>query len=134
MLGCSNEEVESLEQQCGLTLPSAYRDFLRSVGKQAGTFLVGSDLGYQWLMGNQAFARKLATDSGFEWPPDAFAFVLHQGYSGLFFRTGEGEDPPVYTIVEEEPPRRVFNAFTEWFDAAIEDEARLQRDQADQRP
>ena len=36
IVGCTEEEISELEQRVGLTLPTAYRDFLRTMGAQGG--------------------------------------------------------------------------------------------------
>jgi len=123
--GCTEEEIQALESACGLALPVAYREFLRLVGKQAGTFLVGSDLGYKHLLGNQSQARELVVEDGGVWPADGFAFVVHQGVAAVLLRTEDGDDPSVYVVNEDEPLRQVADNFADWLAAAIEDEAGL---------
>ena len=38
--GCSEEEIDRLEEQLGVNLPAAYREFLSRMGKGLGEFMV----------------------------------------------------------------------------------------------
>jgi hypothetical protein len=40
-------------------------------------------------------------------PPDAFVFWMHQGYQFCFFRTSDGDDPPVYYYLQAGLSERV---------------------------
>ena len=122
MEGCSEHEVAELERACGTTLPAAYRMFLRRVGKRVGTFMEGSDLTHEWLAGLTEQARVLAQEEGLELPSDAFAFLGHQGYQFLYFRTGTGDDPEVYLFMEGEPIKAIAPSFTAWLLRAIDEE------------
>jgi len=102
IVGCTDEEISELERQVGLTLPTAYRDFLRTMGHRAGSFMVGTDFFYDDLRGlRDALVECLAQMRvDFQMPLDLFVFSSHQGYIFHFFRTTEGDDPPVYGFSE----------------------------------
>ena len=108
IVGCTDEEISELEQQVGLTLPTAYRDFLRTMGHRAGGFMVGTDFFYDDLRGlRDALVESLAQMRvDFHVPSDLFVFSSHQGYIFHFFRTTEGDDPPVYGFSEADPTVR----------------------------
>ena len=101
---CTEEEIVQLEKVTHFTLPQAYREWLRTMGKHADTFLRGSDWLYPELVSLQEVAPKILVRDHFPLalPEDAFVFFMHQGYQFQFFRTSEGDDPPVYRYVEED--------------------------------
>jgi len=41
IVGCTEEEISELEQRVGLTLPTAYRDFLRTMGHRGEASWLG---------------------------------------------------------------------------------------------
>ncbi len=106
---CTEEEVARLEQATHLTLPRAYQEFLRTMGNGTDTLLNGSDFLYPRLMRLQEGAREMLAEDSFpqKLPEDAFVFFMHQGYQFGFFRTSEGDDPPLYRYLEE-TDREVF--------------------------
>ena len=56
-------------------------------------------------------------------PATAFVFVMHQGYTMLYFDCTDGDDPPVYLFTDGEPaPRKVFDKFSAWLLQCLEDE------------
>jgi hypothetical protein len=100
--GCTNQEIESIETLIGHHLPGAYREFLLWMGHSCGQFLRGSDCFYANLKDVQLFARDLLKEDHYqgELPEDVFVFFMHQGYYFLFFRLTEGDDPPIYSYLE----------------------------------
>ncbi len=116
---CTEEEVAHLEEATHLSLPQTYREFLRTMGKDADLFLMGSDFMYPQLLNLQEVAREILIEDAFpqSLPEDAFVFFMHQGYQFGFFRTSEGDDPPVYWYVEQkehEAFRCPYPQFTEF--------------------
>ncbi len=101
-VGCTRNEVILLEQQLGISLPTAYHEFLLSMGHSAGKFLQGSDCFFQHLLSLQEWAFELLNENNFpkKLPEDAFVFYMHQGYQFSFFRLSEGDDPPTYSYCE----------------------------------
>jgi hypothetical protein len=99
---CTEEEVLLLEQQLHLSLPTAYKEFLLTMGKGSADFLVGSEFLYQDLPGLQEVAREMLVEDAFPqaFPEDGFVFFMHQGYQFNFFRTSEEANPPIYRYYE----------------------------------
>lgn len=94
---CSNREIESLEKLYGFTLPGTYKQFLREMGHDAGEFMRGSTFDYGDLNDINEAAHELVKENNFlPLPSNAFVFWMHQGYQFVFFKIGEGDDPPVY--------------------------------------
>ena len=134
VLSCTEKQVRSLEKQCGLSLPAAYKEFLLWGGIQAGGFLVGSDFFYdpQMYQLREGLEALLKEDEFPEpLPEDAFVFGGHQGYIFWFFKTSDGDDPPVYGYKEESAPilfeavpfRKIAPSYSQFLLEALEEEA-----------
>lgn len=96
---CHEKEVTELERQVGLKLPKAYKEFLLWSGHGLGSFEIGSDIFYETdLVSLQQDARDLLVENNFpqNLPEDAYVFWMHGGYMFTFFRTSEGDNPPVH--------------------------------------
>ena len=125
---CTEEEVIRLEQVTHLSLPLAYKEFLRTMGNNAGTLLAGSDWLYPRLLRLQEGAREMLVEDNslLQLPDDTFVFYMHQGYVFGFFRTSEGDDPPVYRyheITDKEKFFRLYPSFTEFLLDSIREHA-----------
>ncbi len=116
---CTEQQIAQLEQQYHLTLPAAYKEFLRWMGNGAGRFMAGDAAFYDALPQLRAFALEMLAENHVpqRLPDDAFVFSMHEGYQFLFFRTSEGDNPPVYWYGEGEPLRGdgTANAFPKRF-------------------
>lgn len=111
------EEVTMLEDALGTKLPAQYREFLLGIGHGAGRFLKGTDIFLPALDGLRDEASDLLSENNedAELSSDAFVFSMHQGYEFTYFKTSEGDDPPVYQYVEGNgPPALTWNTFNEY--------------------
>jgi len=101
-IGCDEKEIEDLEAFIKSHLPKAYREFLLWTGHSCGQFLQGSDCFYKSLKDLQRYAQDLLREdhSLEKLPEDVFVFFMHQGYYFLFFRLTEGDDPLIYSYLE----------------------------------
>ncbi len=112
---CDEWAVRDLEQQFDVELPPAYRAFLLVAGNgceplEGSHYAVEDD-----LAGLQRSARSVMKHDGADLPPDAFVFLVHQGYALNFFLLNDGEDPAVYEYVQGMPPvRQVAARLSEW--------------------
>lgn len=133
IVGCDENEIKELESAVGLKLPTAYKEFLRWAGNSLGDFEEGSEFFYdQDLVDLQRMAKDLLVDNNtpFELPDDAFVFWGHQGYQFTFFRTSEGDNPPVHYYIEagqgekEEIKWNYKPRFTDFLITEMRDQAR----------
>ncbi|WP_376793998.1 SMI1/KNR4 family protein [Thermogemmatispora sp.] len=101
---CYPAWVDQLEQRLGLRFPAAYREFLLWLGHWSGGLLDGISCGWMHLEFNQRWARGTLMARGpirkpglaNALPVDALVF-WREGYDRFaFFRSNEGDDPPVY--------------------------------------
>lgn len=127
--GCTAEDLESLEDRYGVTLPEAYKSCMRHIGRYPGRFLEGSEFAYPEVKRQTEFAKEIADKhaTDFELPDDIFVFHGLQGYAFDCFRTVEGEDPPVYAFREFDPKsggtyelRLQADSFSEWLFGEVE--------------
>ena len=115
--GCTQREIEDLERVVGTALPRAYKQFLLAVGHRAGAFLRGTDVFYGQVPALTDGARALLVENGVQdkLPQDGFVFYMHQGYEFGYFQIGEGDDPPIYQVVEGAgAPEIVWSSFTDY--------------------
>jgi hypothetical protein len=127
--GCTEQEINALDGRFCVSLPECYRDFLATMGRSAGEFLVGTDYAFPHLLEFRTRAERLlkSSQSNFALSPTTFVFAFHQGYTFLFFHCdGEHDDPPVFLFTEEEAqPRKVSDSFAAWLRAAVDDDITL---------
>lgn len=122
--GCTEAQVAEVEASFGRPLPASYREFLLAAGQWAGDLFKGTDILFPRVVElNDGAVELLAEgDSDFSLPPDAFVFLMHQGYQFMFFRATEGDDPPVYHYHEgDDAPRRISDSFSNYMLDCIEE-------------
>ncbi|MFP4007852.1 MAG: SMI1/KNR4 family protein [Spirulinaceae cyanobacterium] len=137
IISCEESQIYSLEQRCNISLPKAYKEFLLWGGLSAGGFLRDSNFLYdsfsQFLEMREIAEELLIEDDFIDLlPEDAFVFDMHQGYIFLFFRTVDGDDPPVYGYKQGDSPvlhtptpfKKLSSSFSEFLLNALEEEAR----------
>ena len=129
--GCSDDDINQLEQQFNVQLPAAYHYFLKVMGRGAGTFLEGTDWRYPQLVRMQKEAERLVGQSttSYRLPQDVFVFAMNQGYSFLFFEAGQ-DDPPVFRFTEyDKEPMKVVPTFGEWLANCADEQITYERQQ-----
>lgn len=129
-VGCTEEEIDSIESRFSIHLPKAYRDFLLEMGRDAGNFLVGMDYTFPQLFEFRNWAEQLLQEAGspFRLPANAYVFLSAPGGSVLFFYCDDDDDPPVFIFVEgEQEPRKLDERFTEWVRGAADDHIAIER-------
>lgn len=112
-VGCSAAQIAALEQHFSVTLPEAYKDFLRVCGEDAGTLL--NFCLYQ-SSGLMQFIKPHLVELApkFRLPAENFVFVWDNDII-LYFDTTEGDDPPVWRYDEvDNKNEQVFNSFSAW--------------------
>jgi len=94
-LGCAPAEVERVEESYGQPLPSEYRTFLETMGRDVGGLFRGSDIEYPRMLDMREYAVNLLAENEVRssLPEDALTFMMHQGYM-LWFLTPD--DPRVF--------------------------------------
>jgi hypothetical protein len=120
--GLTESEITSLEESLGVRLPAAYREFLSEMGRSAGRLFLGSDAFYPTLRKLRGWANEMLREcsSQFELPNDAVIILIHQAYVFLFFRTSDGDDPPIYRFAErDELPTMVDQSFSDFLMVSV---------------
>jgi hypothetical protein len=135
LIPCTSDEVRVLEDMLKLTLPSSYKEFLYWGGHSAGPLLRGSDCFWEHLLNIQQWAVELLEENNFpvRLPNDAFVFLMHQGYTFMFLRTTEGDNPPVYRYLEgtdQDSFAVVFSSLSDFLAAEIDFTIKILRKQS----
>ena len=97
--GCSENEIESIENSFRVKLPSAYKEFLSAFGHSAGRFWYEADFAADKLPEINRKARAILeeSDAGLELPPRGFVFALRYEEQFLFFLAdGKSDNPPTF--------------------------------------
>jgi hypothetical protein len=116
--GCSADELASLKDRHGYSLPESYIQFMAAAGNGVEDFLRGSDFRYNQVDDMREAADQLLLEGGLK-PLDAsdFVFSMHQGYQFYFFHNGG-----VYYFMEgAENIEKRHDSFEEFFDAVLSD-------------
>ena len=96
---CTPEEVAKLEADLHVKLPAAYRAFLLLMGNGPDPILVGTEctIGDLYRLGEGAEELLAEDGNSFALTPDAFVFLMHQGYQFMYFQCdAANDDPPVF--------------------------------------
>jgi hypothetical protein len=124
--GCTEEEIESLEDALHIKLPAAYREFLAWCGKRAGDFLSGSQWQYDEddLILFQEDAKEVLDDKNFSnnLPANAYVFFMHLDYQFCLFLLEDGGNPPIHMFLEGKTVNefhKEFCSFTEFLEFRI---------------
>ena len=134
LVGCTDEEIASIEASAGVKLPATYRAFLAKMGRSAGTFLQGTDFLFPDLLTLKAQAQRLLRESKAPVGLDAadFVFAVHQGYTFVFFKCGTDDDPPVFVFEEGDTSFRPgAESFSAWLAQSAADEVDAEHDLAE---
>lgn len=92
-----HEEFMKIQNFVNKPLPKVYKEFMLTMGRSAGSYMLGSDIFYDKVFDLNNWGRELLEENGFkELPVDAFVFWMHQGYQMAFFILGESDNPIVY--------------------------------------
>ncbi len=128
--GCSDAEIKLLESHLKRKLPALYRNFLTGMGKGAGLFFRGTDLFFPALLELRNYAEELLRENDISWklPEDACVFLMHQGYQFMYFKTTQGDDPPVFHYLEgNEKSEKKWESFSDFLKQSVHDYEMLKK-------
>ncbi|WP_311970484.1 SMI1/KNR4 family protein [Pseudomonas baltica] len=121
LVGCSEVEIASIEQNFGCKVPLAYREFLTIAGRSAGKIFCGVDIFYPRLLSLKVEADELLDELGLSdlLPTDAKVFCMHQGYEINYFLP-ISDDPPVFQFFEgQNSMTKTWDGFSSFLIASI---------------
>lgn len=137
IIPCDDSQIYSIERRCNISLPQSYKEFLRWGGVSAGGFRRDSNCFYEYssqFLEMREIAEELLIEDDFVdlLPEDAFVFDMHQGYIFWFFKTLDGDDPPVYGYQQgcapishtKIPFKMISSSFSEFLLKSLEEEAK----------
>jgi SMI1 / KNR4 family (SUKH-1) len=94
-----DDSIDDLQEQLGLPIPDAYRDYLCIAGSSPPPALIGSDCTVNDIYDlREVVIECLEEDKNpFLLPDNAIVFFMHQGYFFYYFLAdGVTDDPAVY--------------------------------------
>lgn len=98
---CNAGDIENIEQKLKTKLPEEYLEFLLTMGKGAGKFMLGSSVFIHELLTLKDGAQEVIDDNNLPpLPPNAFVFWMHQGYQFAFFEVTEKNQLNIYFFSE----------------------------------
>lgn len=124
--GCTVDQIQKLENKYG-NLPLFYKLFLSLLGERAGDFKQGTDILFKDIDDINECTNELMQDNNIDVPCGMFSFLLHQGYSALFF-IERYDDPYVYCYTEGREIEKSKFVFSEYVLAEIESYKKYQCD------
>lgn len=115
LVGCSEADIEKIENHFRVKLPAAYVQFMRTMGRDTARFMTHFTVTYPYIIKTQTEVSDWLDDTDFEFPDTAFAFLTADG-DFLFFDTESGAaDPPIYRAqVMDDVPGKVAESFSEF--------------------
>ncbi|HIE4217112.1 SMI1/KNR4 family protein [Proteus mirabilis] len=112
VLGCTSEQINLLEIKYG-SLPLYYKLFLSVMGVELGDFKKGTDISYSEIDDINECTIELMKDNMIKLPKYIFSFLLHQGYSSLFFLDRK-DNPDVYCYTEGDVIKKTGLSFSDY--------------------
>lgn len=98
---CNAVDIEYIEQKLKTKLPEEYLEFLLTMGRGAGKFMLGSDVFIDELLTLKEGALEIIDENNLPpLPPNAFVFWMHQGYQFAFFEINEKNQLDIYFFSE----------------------------------
>jgi hypothetical protein len=132
--GLDEEQVSLLEFELGVEFPTLFRTFLRELGLSCGLVFTGSDCNPKDYSSFLEVAADLVAQSGLELflTDKSVVFLVHQGYTFLYFESAAGYDTAILQYTEgEDGPQQIASTFAELVDSELhlaEDLNRSQRE------
>ncbi len=106
--GCTQEEIEKLENHYGFSLPKSYKAFLIVMGNNCGELHAGTDVLYHELfkdLENEdpvSFLKESLHDFNVDIPEgNIFVFSIHGAYQYSFFFVDGNQDPFGFVFIDE---------------------------------
>ncbi|OCG14925.1 hypothetical protein A9G24_06040 [Gilliamella sp. App6-5] len=115
--GCNDQQLVQLERQYG-QLPEYYKIFLSKLGVNAGDFMLGTAVLFHEIADINQGTLVLMAENNISIPNNLYAFLLHQGYSSLFFMDRH-DDPMVYCYTEGDVIKNLNYRFSQCISAEI---------------
>jgi len=114
-VGCSDDEIKSLESHFSVQLPAYYQEILKVMGKEDGGFLPQFTWTLKCLTGlTRDDAERCSATHQFKLEPSWFIFASDD-CCFFFFDTLAGDDPPVVRWCDDDGFKKVFDTLSDWF-------------------
>jgi hypothetical protein len=119
IVGCSKEEIQSIESSTGIELPEAYKSFLSIAGRSAGNFMRDLTIFFPEVSTLTDRVRR-DFEGVVQLPERAFVFADRMGEAFLYVVADGSGDPPVYGWSESrDEAERVYGSIWEFIEAEL---------------
>lgn len=129
-IGCSVQEIDTLEASLGFSLPEAFKEFLYLMGKDYGGIMVGTNCFVSDIEANIKYLPEFLEEnqlSNYILPDKYVVFFCHQGYMMAWFAVPFENEDPICTYYFEgtmEKPEE-YGSFSEFMKYDILGNAKL---------
>ena len=120
--GLEEEQVSLLESELGVEFPLLFRTFLREIGSSTGLVFSGSDCNPKDYVRFLESATDLILQSGVDlfMTDQSVVFLVHQGYTFLYFDSQTSYDTAILQYTEgESAPQQISSSFEELVDSEL---------------
>jgi hypothetical protein len=116
IIGCTTQEIEHVEHENDIILPLAYKEFLLTAGRRAGSFMKDCDVFYPGIIKLDKIVHETSGDYFSKQEP-CFVFINndHSGYFCYFYRSCS-DDPEIYGWRGRDEIFKCNNSFSEFMD------------------
>ena len=126
IVGCSENDIRSMENSLGVKFPAIYREFLKVMGANAGGLFQGDDYECWKLLRLRSAVAEHLEKSQYKLASEQLVFMGSQGCSFLLFGSVKCADPEVLRMEDlEMMPTSIGMKFSEWLNLKINDELRI---------
>ncbi len=123
MVGCTDQQIASIESFTGLVLPRAYVEFLSVAGQGAGRFMEDVDVFYPHMLGLNSEATRILAS----WerdrlilPDKSFVFSMRLKEQFQFFIADrQSDNPEVYYYQEDAGRFEIIGRFWEVLESEV---------------
>lgn len=122
--GLSEQQISQIQDLHKVSLPGAYKHFLRTMGNSSDSVFYSVSFVFPALEERRSWAYKLASQASLQLPSTAFVFLIDDALF-FFFDTKEGDDPPVYRFIEGQQVNKIANSFSQWLNDYVSTEVEL---------
>ncbi len=102
--GCSQSEIQDIENKNNISLPLSYKQYLSWMGKDKEGVFVGSNIFFDDIASNNKHLEGILKEccKDFQHKGDPLCFYNHQGYIyGWFYIPSDTDNPTCYILVDE---------------------------------
>jgi hypothetical protein len=120
--GISQLEIDHLQKNFGIILPSIYKNFLLTMGGGIGNLFNDVDFFYPEISTLAQELSELIDEEELQinLPKNSFIFSGYQGFQYHYFLCNGKSDPQVFRVLDDGSIKIVSNSFSEYLFSALQ--------------